>query len=300
MALIQETINAKDFLVKTTSMTQLLTLEVAILLIQTNERGRQGKRQALNIRNLNLEAKKTAVFMNQEETKEIATTAVIIIQKNYRGFRDRKRYSKALQDERIFLGMEAPRKEFSDGGNDFDGGRRKLLQNQYEEEYQKALITTKEKIHRIEGPSMIESLQDDFRQWYMEHKRVAGTFPDFPDDDIFLAAGFKFTGLPSKSAKESIYVEVKADDLKKGDKPGTPKKADKKGNDQLVVEDLNAFKFEESDNILRMKAHLEEYRIKWQTRDEGDNFAQRHDQEIIKAEKRKEVENEVKSFVDHR
>lgn len=36
----------------------------------------------------------------------------------------------------------------------------------------------------------------------------------------------------------------------------------------------------------------------WQTRDEKDNFSQRHDAELIKEQKRKEVEEEIRLQVD--
>ena len=36
----------------------------------------------------------------------------------------------------------------------------------------------------------------------------------------------------------------------------------------------------------------------WSTRDETDNFPQKHDSELIKEEKRKEVEEEIRLSVD--
>lgn len=36
----------------------------------------------------------------------------------------------------------------------------------------------------------------------------------------------------------------------------------------------------------------------WHPRDEGENFSQKHDTELIKEEKRIEVENEIRSNVD--
>jgi hypothetical protein len=36
----------------------------------------------------------------------------------------------------------------------------------------------------------------------------------------------------------------------------------------------------------------------WATRDEKDNFSQRHDAELVKEQKRKEVEEEIRAQVD--
>lgn len=42
---------------------------------------------------------------------------------------------------------------------------------------------------------MKEAMQDDFRQWYMEHKRSHGVFPEFPKEEVWQHSGFKFTSL---------------------------------------------------------------------------------------------------------
>ena len=39
---------------------------------------------------------------------------------------------------------------------------------------------------------MKESIQDAFRLWYMEHKRIYGKFPEFPDDEVWQKVGFRF------------------------------------------------------------------------------------------------------------
>lgn len=42
----------------------------------------------------------------------------------------------------------------------------------------------------------------------------------------------------------------------------------------------------------------EKFKSVWMTRDEKDNFSQKHDAELIKEEKRKEVEEEIRIQVD--
>jgi IQ and AAA domain-containing protein len=101
--------------------------------------------------------------------------------------------------------MEAPAKEKAEEKTSVaNNGRRKLLQVQYEEDYLQALISTKEKILRVEGPDMKEAMQDDFRQWYMEHKRANGIFPEFPKEEVWQLPGFKFSGVDNAA----IVVEV--------------------------------------------------------------------------------------------
>lgn len=50
---------------------------------------------------------------------------------------------------------------------------------------------------------MKEAMQDDFRQWYMEYKRVKGAFPEFPEDSIWQRPGFRFTTMETDLAARS-------------------------------------------------------------------------------------------------
>jgi hypothetical protein len=101
-----------------------------------------------------------------------------------------------MQAELEFLGMATPAKSKENNPLEIskqNRERRKLLQVQFEEDYLKALITTKEKILRMEGPDMKQTIQDEFRHWYMEYKRINGKFPDFPEDEVWQRPDFKFS-----------------------------------------------------------------------------------------------------------
>eukprot|EP00842_Homolaphlyctis_polyrhiza_P001554 jgi/Hompol1/239/HPOL_000388-RA len=122
---------------------------------------------------------------------------------------------------------------------------------------------------------MKEAIQDDFRQWYMEYKRAQ----DKPT-----------TAASSKDAKK------KGGDKKDAKKDG--KKDGKKGKDEPEEEEeTNQFKYDQSEYIGQIGSEQAEYNAKWKHKDESDNFAQKHDQEIIKADKRREVEAEIKKDV---
>jgi IQ and AAA domain-containing protein len=45
----------------------------------------------------------------------------------------------------------------------------------------------------MEGTDMKEAIQDEFRQWYMEYKRLNGKFPEFPADEVWQQPNFKFS-----------------------------------------------------------------------------------------------------------
>ena len=46
--------------------------------------------------------------------------------------------------------------------------KRRIVQQENEREYQKALVTIKDKLREAEGPEMRERLQDQIRQWFIE------------------------------------------------------------------------------------------------------------------------------------
>lgn len=55
--------------------------------------------------------------------------------------------------------------------------QRRVVQLENEREYQKALVSVKEKLRDVEGPEMREKLQDQVRQWFIECRDSTGMFP---------------------------------------------------------------------------------------------------------------------------
>jgi IQ and AAA domain-containing protein len=114
---------------------------------------------------------------------------------------------------------------------------------------------------------MKEGIQDSFRQWYMEYKRIHGKFPEFPADKVWQQPGFQFS--VNDDGKEpqgdSEDGENNGDDAKSEDSPSTPKGKDKggkakpgsgkkggKGGDE-GEEDENKFKFDNSKHLTSLK-----------------------------------------------
>lgn len=75
-------------------------------------------------------------------------------------------------------------------------------------------VPDKIRITKVEGPDMKESIQDSFRQWYMEHKRIFGKFPEFPEDETWQKPGFQFVAPVEGQA--AAAEEPKADKEDKG------------------------------------------------------------------------------------
>ncbi|KND02216.1 uncharacterized protein SPPG_02701 [Spizellomyces punctatus DAOM BR117] len=304
-----------------------LKISEAIRIIQINERGRQGRLRAKYMRDIKLQAQREKELDQNEEEMEV-NTAAVRIQKVYKGYKARQFYKKQMHEEMIFLGMANIMKDPKNNPMvraENNRNRRKVVQLQHEEEYQQALVNTREKIMRVEGPDMKEALQDSFRQWYMEYKRINSKFPDFPADKVWQEPGFKFELTPegqippaageadgsgAGESKPSTAASAtkggkggkggkgaKGKDAGKGGKDAKKGAAGKKGGKQEETEDPNKFKFDDSPFLTSINTERSTYGEKWLRKDETENFAQKHDQEIVKNEKRREVEAEIKGQV---
>lgn len=200
-----------------------MTLIDAIRTIQRNERGRQGKLRAKFAMEIKLQADNDKYFGVDTEInmKVIAVT----MQRMVRGHLARIHVRRLRSTEMKFLGMK--RYEEGEGGDhtlnesntqtDHDlspllsnpiqlanrnHARRHDLGNQHEQAYQEALVSIKERLMLVEGPEFRETLQDEFRQWYMDIKRQTGKFPDFPDMEEWSKPQFSFAPNSKKHASE--------------------------------------------------------------------------------------------------
>ncbi|KAJ3074838.1 Dynein regulatory complex protein 11 [Rhizoclosmatium hyalinum] len=239
---------------------EITTLD-AIKMIQINERGRQGRLRA------KIQAQREKDLDAGDDEGEL-NSAALKIQRVFRGHKARKLAKAKLREELIFLGMAAaPRdaKQSSIAKAELNRNRRKIIQVQHEEEYQAALVNTKEKISKVEGPDMKENMQDSFRQWYMEYKRVNGKFPDFPEDSVWQMPGFQFGQAPIAAAEPAATPETPSGKGKgkgkKEEKKKEAKKEDKgkkgKGKKGEAEEDEGPkWKYDESKHLTTIKTEL--------------------------------------------
>ncbi|CAH8522754.1 unnamed protein product [Heterobilharzia americana] len=283
-----------------------MTVEQAICLIQRHERARQGRIRAKFMKEIRRqeEAEKA-----KDGDKKVYTPdeAAIMFQKLWRGFRCRKMVREIRNKELIWLGMTpsnlhhiVQKSSIVKLANRVDAVRR-VTQNIYEQEYQQALINVKEKIRDTEGPDMRETMQDEIRQWFIECRDATGKFPDYPEEDEGGSAVIFKEKTPEElerelQEKEETSQKGKAKDKGKAKKP-SPKKGDKQKK-KKGEEESEGFKISPSAFLGDLHEGCHSYQVLWKNRDESDNFQQHHDEEIIKEEKRTEVEAEIRIQVD--
>nr|XP_015209578.1 PREDICTED: IQ and AAA domain-containing protein 1-like isoform X3 [Lepisosteus oculatus] len=184
-------------------------------------------------------------------------------------------------------------------------GQRRQKQEEHEEEFQKTRITIKDKLRDVEGPDMKETMKDQIRQWFIECHDATGSFPDYPEDEdggsaLIFAEKTPQQLIEELAAKEEEEANKKTkgkDDKKdKGKNEKGKKDKDKKGKGE--EEEEPGLKMFPSAFLSEIENGHTTYTTVWETRNEAKNFNQTHEAELIKEEKRREIEDEIRIQVD--
>ncbi|XP_072833386.2 dynein regulatory complex protein 11 isoform X3 [Pogona vitticeps] len=305
---------------------KVMLLEEAIRAIQIAERARQGRLRATFMKQIYLEEKRERLARLHGTRGPDLETAAVNIQRFWRGHSQWKRTLQLREEEMIFLGMSPPlhfqRPSASLLRAQKIDSLRCEIQEKHESDFQKALVTIKEQVREIEGPDIKESLQDQIRQWFIECRHVTGKFPDYPDEEQGGSASLfsdktpeqRGFGLPGAAFYFWVAAELIAkeeeEQKRKGRRKGKKEKAEKgkkkkKGKEaegkkprKKEEEEEEGWKMAPSNFLSVMEDGNNKYKDIWQNRDEGWNFPQEYDPELIKEEKRKEVEEEIRIQVD--
>ncbi|XP_042710459.2 dynein regulatory complex protein 11 isoform X2 [Chrysemys picta bellii] len=289
-----------------------LPLEEVIRVIQISERARQGRLRATFMKQIYLEEKRERQARLQGVKGPNLDAAALRIQKVWRGFTQWKKTVKMREEEMIFLGMNPPpqfqRISASVARAQNVETKRCEVQGRHETEYEKALVSIKTHLREMEGPDIKESLQDQIRQWFIECRHITGKFPDYPNEEEGGSTAIFSQKTPDQVAAELAAKEeeaaVKKQTKEKGKKEkGKKKKKKKKGKGKekkgkMDTEEEEGWKMAPSNFLPIMEEGNNQYKDVWQNRDERWNFPQEYDPELIKEEKRKEVEEEIRVQVD--
>lgn len=290
-----------------------MSTEEAVRIIQVHERARQGRLRAKFMREIRLQEERERMAANRGAPTLDNELAAVRIQKIWKGFSVRKRIKKERADEMIFIRMTEPPppsnpKNTPQSRSDKTAGARRVTQTDHEREYQQALVFVKDKLRDVEGPDMKETMQDQIRQWFLECRDATGKFPDFPPEDeggsalIFkekdpAEVEAELQGKGEEKGKKKGKKSGKKKDKKKDkkDKKGKKGKKGKGGDDE---EEEPGFKMQPSNFLGTVKESSTEYETVWKERNEENNFNQKYDSELIKEQKRIEVETEIRTQVD--
>ncbi|EDV25409.1 uncharacterized protein TRIADDRAFT_24164, partial [Trichoplax adhaerens] len=278
-----------------------MTVEEAVRIVQIHERARQGRLRAKFMKDIRAQEERERLAATKGAPTMDQNVAASILQKLWRGYYQRKRAREQREQELIFLGMNTPQALAKK-----TEAQRRIVQDEYEREYQQAQVTIKDKLRKTEGPDMKERMQDQIRQWFIECRDRDGKFPDFPmeeeggsmrifekkdpkQDDEKNGKGKSGKGRKGGKDKKNQNNKKTKNKDKKLRKSGKGKKKD--DDDEGFTLPTSKFK----DTIVEVEKG---YNDIWKNRDESNNFQQKHDVELVKEGLRGEVEEEVRKQVD--
>jgi hypothetical protein len=285
-----------------------MSVEQAIRLIQIHERARQGRLRAKFMQDIRAQEERERRARENPDASKVMNKrqAVIILQKYTRGWLTRRHVWQQVEKDNLFIGMEMP-PPLSKKVNPIlklqkAVDTRHVMQQQYEQTYQAALLNIRKKISQVEGPDMRENMCDEIREWFVACRDQTGSFPEFPDEADLGSKKIFDPPEPEAPAADGDDDDGgkgkkgKKDKKKKSDKKGKGKKGKKgKGDD----DDEGPAAFPASVFGELAQAGSEEFNRVWK-RNQADkaNLHQKHDSEMIKRDKRLEVEDELRLEVD--
>uniref|UniRef100_A0A8C3HDN7 IQ motif containing with AAA domain 1 like n=1 Tax=Chrysemys picta bellii TaxID=8478 RepID=A0A8C3HDN7_CHRPI len=246
----------------------------AVQLVQMAERMRQGRLRSKFMWEIRRDEERERRARETGAKELDREQAAICIQKVWKGCLQRRCTKLERQREMAFIGM-APDPKASglsaamlraQLGEEF----RRLRQADYEAEYQQALVSIREGLYEVEGPDMREEMKEQLRQWFIECHDLTGHFPEFPDEEI--------------GGSSILFAEKTPEQVSRQD-PGWGAGASEPRAGEWKAE-LGGTK--SASDLLPFPAAI------WGNRGESDNFEQRYEPELIKAQKRKEVEKELR------
>ncbi|XP_003798312.3 IQ and AAA domain-containing protein 1 [Otolemur garnettii] len=280
----------------------------AVKLIQISERARQGRLRALFMKQIYMQEYRAKQFKLLSEKVADTQAAALRIQKVWRGFRQFKKTIREREEEMIFLGMKPP-PFFNEASSTIIQAEkvthlRNEVQMKHEEDYREALVTIKDDLKLIEGPDIKETLQEQIRNWFIECRNLTGTFPNYPDVEEGGSAIIFSNKTPEQVINDILasQEEEEKGKKKKKKKEKKTKKAKKekevKATKEKLKEEEEEWKMSPSVFFHTMEEGNNLYKDIWMNRDESWNFPQDCDREMIKEEKRKELESELRVQVD--
>uniref|UniRef100_A0A665WNC8 Zgc:153738 n=1 Tax=Echeneis naucrates TaxID=173247 RepID=A0A665WNC8_ECHNA len=241
-----------------------MSQDEAIKIIQVVERARQGRLRA----KLNKESRNMNRMFSTKDTETLsADVAAVCIQKVWKGYIARKKTKIARDEEMIFLGMIMDPKyrvpcpaEITAQANEV---HTRTKQTEYEEDYQKSMEAITRQLRDVEGHDISKTMKDQIRQWFIECRDATGSFPDYPDEE--------------DGGSALIFAEK---------------------NPQQLVEEIAAKEEEDTNNKPKGKEEKKEKGKKDKGKKEDETVrTQRHEVELIKEEKRKVIEADIRAQV---
>ncbi|KAJ0064981.1 hypothetical protein NL108_000949, partial [Boleophthalmus pectinirostris] len=310
-------------------MDKEMSQEDAVKIIQVVERARQGRLRAkLNqeSRNMNRMYRNKdpqitdielaavciqKVLCHHLNTRNCFFICFFICQNNpqvWKGYLQRKRTKTEREQEEILLGMALDPKYSATLPSEITAreneAHTRIRQHEHEEDYRKCIVAITNQLRDVEGHDISQTMKDQIRQWFFECRDATGTFPDYPDDEDGGSALIFVEKSPQQLMEEIAAKEEEEANAKPKGKEEKGKKDKGKGKTDEDEEEAglkmlpSAFLADLVVGNKMFEGIIIYYLDYWKSRDESKNYNQKHEVELIKEEKRKEIEAEIRLQVD--
>uniref|UniRef100_A0A8C2YPJ9 IQ motif containing with AAA domain 1 like n=1 Tax=Chinchilla lanigera TaxID=34839 RepID=A0A8C2YPJ9_CHILA len=254
----------------------------AVILVQSTERARQGRLRAAFMREIRREEERDRKVREDRRPKISQDQAALIIQKVWKGHLQRRRTQQDRRAEMEFIGMVSPAQRNSLGAGELDP------QEGAQAEGGGA------------GPGR-ERLGGTARRW-VRNDAVTGQFPDYPDESLGGSCLIFADKTPEQVRMELQVQPQEGKKVKETSKDGDQdKKEEKKKEKEEKAKKGEAetmLKVSPSKFIPGISAEHQEYIKVWANRNGSKHPSQSFDPEILREEKQKEVEAELRVQVD--
>ncbi|XP_027945007.1 IQ and AAA domain-containing protein 1-like [Eumetopias jubatus] len=281
----------------------------AIILLQRAERARQGRLRATFMREIRKEEERDRKIREDSWHRFNQDQAAITIQKVWKGCLQRRRTQQDRRTEMEFIGMlPSPPNQAGNVGVVYQAGFgqdvRRIRQIEKEEEFQLAMVKTHDSLRETEGPDMKEKLKEQIRQWFIECHALTGRFPDYPDESVG-GSDLIFADKTPEQVKMELEAQIQAS--KKKDQERNKEKEKERNERKQKKGKKEKTRKGEADTVLKVwpskfipviNAGHEEYINLWRNQYESIYPKQNFDPEMLRMEKRKEVEQEIRIQVD--
>uniref|UniRef100_A0AAV2KMH6 SCAN box domain-containing protein n=1 Tax=Knipowitschia caucasica TaxID=637954 RepID=A0AAV2KMH6_KNICA len=232
-------------------------------------------------------------------TNILKTMAITERPQFWRGFVERKKTQIAREQEEILLGMAMDPKYYTKLPTEITAleneAQTRIKQKEYEEDYQKSIVAVKSQLKHVEGQDISQTMKDQIRQWFFECRDATGTFPDYPDDEEGGSALIFTEKNPQQLMEE---IAAKEEEEANAKPKGKEEKGKKDKGKAVEDEEEEGLKMLPSAFLADLVVGNKMYDDYWRSRDESKNYIQKHVVELIKEEKRREIEAEVRLQVD--
>ncbi|XP_058038772.1 IQ and AAA domain-containing protein 1-like [Ahaetulla prasina] len=187
---------------------------------------------------------------------------------------------------------------------------RRMRQADYEAEYREAQERIRDALLELEGPNLREQLREQLRQWFIECRDLTGHFPDYPEEEIGGCEVLFAQKTPEEVRAELDLAENKMDSKKeKEPKEKTEKELKEKEEEskkgkgkekekEKRLEEEEGLKLAPSKFLPTINQGFLRYTGCWGENDEAINFEQRYQPDLIRVQKRREMETEIRLQVD--